>query len=80
MQIYTLFFWFRDFFYSRDSNFLRFFFRGILFVASFFRDFFFRLFSSLPAQRRSQLQKESGDIVVTGLLPLNKAVLPRYLM
>ena len=50
-------FWFRDFFYSRDSIFLRFFFRGILFVASFLRDFFFRLFSSLPAQRRSQLQK-----------------------
>ena len=32
-------------------------FRSILFFTSFFRHFFFRLFSLLRAQRRSQLQK-----------------------
>ena len=54
-----------SFFYSRHSIFLRFFFCGILLVVSFFRDFFFRLFPSLPAQRRSRLQKIVATYMAT---------------
>ena len=70
---------------SRLFLFSTFYFFAIFFSWHFIcRVFLSRLFLSTvfiaACSETQSIAKKSGDIVVTGLLPLNKAVLPRYLM